>query len=208
MPTKIDISINDRFGKLTVINEFSKPIYHRWFECRCDCGNTFSVSLKSLRNNGTQSCGCIQRLRFSKVNYKHGLYKTRLNSIWKNMRQRCYNPKATRYENYGGRGIVLCNEWKGDFTAFYKWAIANGYSEELTIDRKKVDGNYEPRNCRWVTRKAQNFNTTRSRILTYNGVTKTATEWALEIGMGVKTLTERLKRLSVEDSLTMPLKKH
>lgn len=207
MPNKIIISTNDRFGKLVILNEIFIAGNERSFECKCDCGNTVEVSLKSLRNSGTKSCGCLQKAHASNVNRKHGLYKTRLHGIWKNMRQRCYNPKASKYDSYGGKGVIICEEWKNNFEPFYSWSLSNGYADDLTIDRKEVSGNYEPDNCRWITRKAQNYNTTRSRIIFYRGKSQTITEWAVELGMETKTLSDRLKKLSVDAAFTNPVKK-
>lgn len=84
--------------------------------------------------------------------------KRRLASIYQGMKQRCYNTKRPNYKYYGGRGIVICNEWLNSFQAFNDWAMANGYQENLTIDRINTDGNYEPQNCRWATTKEQSTN--------------------------------------------------
>jgi hypothetical protein len=75
---------------------------------------------------------------------KHGLKNTRLYKIWQQMKNRCLNPKGNRFKDYGARGITVCDEWKNDFKAFYDWAMSNGYSDDLTIDRIDNDGNYEP----------------------------------------------------------------
>ena len=89
----------------------------------------------------------------------HGKSNTRLHNIWKHMRGRCNNPSNDSYENYGGRGISVCEEWNSSLTAFETWAKTNGYSNELSIDRINPDGNYEPTNCRWVTNAIQAANT-------------------------------------------------
>lgn len=84
--------------------------------------------------------------------------QTRLYRIWAAMKQRCYNPKRTRFEYYGGRGITVCSEWKNSFKAFENWALTNGYRDNLSIDRIDVNGNYEPSNCRWATNSEQSKN--------------------------------------------------
>lgn len=113
----------------------------------------------------TTSCGCFHKEIVGSMNRKHGLYNKcgRLYSLWKSIRYRCYSKNSKDYGKYGGRGIIMCDEWKEDFKAFHDWAIANGYKEEktdkglniLTIDRIDVNGNYEPSNCRFVTNAVQ-----------------------------------------------------
>ena len=139
-------------------------------------------------------------------NYKHGLRRTRLFSIWANMLTRCHNPKFIRYYRYGGRGITVCDEWRNDFMSFYNWAMANGYDDSLTIDRINNDGNYEPSNCRWVTIKIQCNNRGNNHIVTLYGVSKPLNEMAELYGINPKTVRDRLKRgWKLEDALTKPV---
>lgn len=110
-------------------------------------------------------------------NTKHNKSNTRLHLIWCNMKARCYNKNDKYYQDYGGRGIAVCDEWKDDFMSFYNWSTANGYADNLTIDRIDVNGNYEPNNCRWATIKQQNRNKRDTKYVTYKGVTKPLIEW-------------------------------
>ena len=124
------------------------------------------------------------------------------------MKQRCYNPKRTVYEYYGGRGITICEEWndrelvpsgiggrcsKG-WLAFKKWALENGYQDNLTIDRIDPNGNYEPSNCRWVTMKVQSNNLRNNVRLTYKGRTQTIHEWCEELNLNYDRIRDRICR--------------
>jgi len=122
------------------------------------------------------------------------------------MKRRCYNPKNKRYKNYGGRGISVCDEWKDQFESFCDWAMSNGYSDELTLDRKDVNGNYEPSNCAWATRMEQMRNTTRNHYITAFGETKTMAEWAREFNVSPDLIKDRLNKLhwSEEEAVSTP----
>jgi hypothetical protein len=118
------------------------------------------------------------------------------------MKSRCYNPNTPKFANHGGRGIKICDEWLGEngFINFYNWAIQNGYSDELTLDRIDNDGNYEPINCRWTTYEVQNFNRRVNRLFTINDETKTAKEWCEITNTNINTFWQRdLKGLTGED---------
>lgn len=153
--------VGEKYGMLEVIEQ-ADTIKHPngntsiCWKCRCDCGNEITVIGSNLQSRHTTSCGCLKRL-FPNAT-RHGESGTRLYHIWVNMRQRCNNPKNNNYKNYGGRGIEVCGEWEADFAIFGKWAIQNGYADNLTLDRIDNDGNYEPNNCRWTTRLIQRHN--------------------------------------------------
>lgn len=202
-----DLSGN-RFGRLVVL-ELEKPINRRtMWKCRCDCGNIVTVDAYSIKSGHTKSCGCLHREVAKETITKHGLSHSKVRRTWKNMISRCENKKCSQYGDYGGRGITVCEEWH-DLEIFAKWAYANGFSEEKTkseqtIERKDVNGNYEPSNCCFVTMKEQNNNKRNSRRISCNGETHTLSEWSEITGINRTTIAWRLnKGLSAEEALEM-----
>lgn len=134
----------------------------------------------------------------------HHEIKTRLHKIWESMHARCENPNHEYYANYGGRGISVCDEWI-EYAPFRDWAMKAGYSNTLTIDRADVDGDYCPNNCRWATNREQQNNKHNNHRLTWNGETRTVTEWSEVVGIKKTTIKERLNAgWSVEKALTEP----
>lgn len=150
-----------RFGRLTVIERAPNRdgCRHSYWKCVCDCGEIRDVISTSLLSGDTKSCGCIarevRRNNLRKIVLKHGLLETtqgkHLNAIWSGMKQRCENPNDKSFRYYGAKGICVCKEWHDNFEAFYKWAVAHGYKEGLSIDRINSDGDYSPSNCQWLT---------------------------------------------------------
>lgn len=154
-----------RFGNLTVLNRAPKgKRHHSMWLCKCDCNAETVVDTSSLRSGNTKSCGCITRKLLKESSTKHGKHGTRLYRIWKGMVSRCNCKGQSSYKHYGGRGISVCSEWL-NYESFDKWALENGYSDNLTIDRIDTDGNYTPKNCRWVTMEVQAKNKRNSRTL-------------------------------------------
>ena len=126
------------------------------------------------------------------------------------MKRRCYNPKSKFYKDYGGRGIKVCDEWmdkKNGHANFQKWALESGWHEFLTIDRIDVNGNYEPSNCRWATPKEQSNNRRDNNYITIGGVTKTAQEWADQVGISMNGFKSRINSGWSEEELLQPKKK-
>lgn len=183
-----------RFGRLTIIKRVynSKDGRVQWL-CRCDCGNKTIVKSISLQSGNTRSCGCLYKDSREYIKKTHGKKHFRLYQTWINMKQRCYNINNTHYNDYGARGITICDGWKNDFMLFYTWAMENGYRDDLTIDRIDVNGNYEPKNCRWVTMKEQANNKRCSHYLEYDGERLTISEWAKKLNVPAYLLRGRLK---------------
>lgn len=125
--------------------------------------------------------------------YKHGAVGTRLYSIYTGMLKRCRQKSTNGYERYGGRGICVCDEWKGEhgFERFRDWANTNGYAEDLTLDRIDTNGNYEPMNCKWSTREEQCNNRRNNVWLEYNGERHTMAQWARLLNIPVATIKDR-----------------
>lgn len=205
--------IGERFGRLTVISTDSDVFNAttKW-NCICDCGNSTQSLTHNLLRGSAKSCGCLRRERaseYSKSQIKHGGTKTRLYRIWHSMKCRCYYEGDKCYNAYGAKGIKVCIEWLESFAVFRNWALANGYAENLTIDRIDVNGDYTPENCRWATNAEQANNRTDTVFLTYKGTTKPLTEWANEMGIDRGVLYARIKHYGwpVEKALLTPLRK-
>lgn len=185
----VDIT-GQRFGRLVALRPTSQRRSGKvmWL-CQCDCGNTTLSTSNNLKSGGTRSCGCLYKeTRQGKL--KHGMTGERLHRIWKGMHSRCNNKNAKSYENYGGRGISICNEWNGDngFLNFYEWSMKHGYADNLTIDRIDVNGDYTPNNCRWVTQHEQTRNKRNTINLTAQGKTMCLTDWITKYGYRVHYL--------------------
>lgn len=202
-----------KFGRWTVlrlhhikINKNNKRT--RYWLCECECGNKKVVNATHLKNGTSLSCGCYAKEMSKKRQITHGLSKTRIYKIWISIKKRCYNEKTIRFENYGGRGIKVCQEWLDDFINFYNWAVNNGYQENLSIDRIDVNGNYEPSNCKWSNAKCQARNRRNNHFITYNGETHCIAEWSDITGIKRDVIDNRIrKKWDIERILTTPVKK-
>lgn len=200
----------ERYGRLvvqekTTIRRSGQVV---WL-CRCDCGKYCKATTGDLRSGRHSSCGCYQKELVSKLMSTHGESKTRLYGIWCAMIKRCENKNGQGFENYGGRGISVCPEWRNDYVAFRDWSMLNGYSDNLSIDRIDVDGDYCPENCRWSDRYTQMNNTRRTRQFEYKSEVHTLREWSDITGISFTLLKGRLQRgWSFEKTLTTEKQKN
>ncbi|MEM4992237.1 hypothetical protein WKH56_06815 [Priestia sp. SB1] len=161
------------FGYLTVTEQAGKRGSNVLWECKCVCGNKRKNTGSALTSGDIKSCGCK---KYEEANWKkHGQYGTPLYTVWNNMMSRCFNENNQAYHHYGGRGIIVCDEWQ-DVKRFIEWCEGSGYKEGLQLDRKDTNGKYEPSNCRFIT-KTENQNNTRASVrFKYNGQLKTRKE--------------------------------
>lgn len=167
------------------VKPYGKEKREKWIvECPI-CKKHFEVLAKNVKSGKSTKCiNCSASIRKK----THGMTGTKLHNTWMGMKARCYNKKSASFNNYGGRGISVCDEWINDFVSFMNWSNSNGFNSSLSIDRIDNDGNYEPSNCRWTTRAIQARNT---RVLKstntsgFRGVTfnKECGMWISQIGI-------------------------
>ena len=197
--------VGKTFNRLTVVSQRSNG-RRTVCKCICVCGNEKEVALDKLKSGHTKSCGCLTHDHTRRYQSLDDITYHRLWNIYTKMKRRCYTLEDPAYSYYGGRGISVCEEWRNKPTSFFNWALQNGYNNDLTIDRIDVNGNYEPKNCRWATKAEQALNKRNNFILEYKGVKKPLSEWVKEYQFNRTTLLNRLKRgWSVEEALTRPL---
>lgn len=187
--------IGNTYGRLTVLGEACVEKGHALVFAGCSCDKSILIRASSLLVGNTRSCGCynieVAKKEIARRSTTHGDSKTRLYHIWCGIKRRCYRESETSYHRYGGRGITLCEEWK-DYSSFKRWAEANGYSDELSIDRINNNGNYDPSNCRWATCQEQARNKESVKKVIINDITYYLSDLAKETGINIKTLWYRL----------------
>ena len=207
--------IGDKYGRLT-IQEYAGKAKNgsTLVKCICDCGTEKIVRLCSLKKGGIKSCGFFAKelliKRNKDVKYTtHGQSRTRLYTIWCDMKQRCLNKNQKVFKHYGERKISICDEWKNNFNSFYDWAIRNGYADNLTIDRIDVDGNYKPSNCRWATTQQQRRNTRSNVFVEINGVKKVLIDWCGYYKIKYTTVLSRIySGWEMVKAITTPSRKY
>jgi hypothetical protein len=180
------------FGRLTATTDKRIGKHGKTeVRCLCECGADHWVHVVLLRNGHTSSCGCINRRGHPGINRTHGMSGTAEHNAWMGIIDRCGNPKATFYRNYGGRGITVCDRWLKSFEAFYADMGPRPFAD-AQIDRIDNDGNYEPGNCRWATRTLNARNKRNNRLLTHDGHTRTLAEWSEVTGIKAPTIRKRI----------------
>lgn len=192
--------IGKRFGRLVVFRYAGYVNKNKYFWCRCDCGRIKRVRKGHLISGAVKSCGCYNSekarnmMKKNRIGMTHGMSKTRLYRIWMAMKRRCGVIGHNGDKNYGGRGIIVCENWKNDFVCFKDWALNHGYQDGLTIDRIDVNGNYCPENCRWITNDEQQNNRRNNHIIEYDGKKYTLAQASRFFGIPQSTLWGRLKK--------------
>lgn len=179
-----------KFNRLTVLKKIKGS--NLW-ECVCDCGNKTKTMNFPLRTGKTKSCGCLLKERGVQRMTKHGFSRTPEYGIWQNAKWRCTNPKRRDFKNYGGRGIKMCNEWLNSFESFI-YHVGFRKNKNYSLDRIDVNGNYEPGNVRWVLIKEQLNNKRNNRLISWNGITRSVSQWAKSTGISRPTIQSRLER--------------
>lgn len=178
---------------------------------KCICGNLVEKVIDAVKRGSTKSCGCLNTESIIKRRRTHGLSGTPIYDLWATVKNRCYNVNEPSYPEYGGRGVIMCDEWKNDPAAFVEWAKKNGWKKGLQIDKDIIAMKlrlepllYSPDRCQFVTAKTNGTATRKSRYIEYNGVTKTLAQWSDELGIGRSTILLRLDvyGYSIEKALT------
>jgi hypothetical protein len=199
----IDLT-NKTFGRLVVESYAGRVSGQTSWNCRCVCGTKKVVHGQDLREEKTKSCGCWKADLGAARLTKHNGSQTPEFRAWSAMLTRCYNKNSTDYEDYGGRGIQVCEEWRRSFQQFLD-DMGPKPSVHHTVDRRNNDKGYNPENCRWATRKEQGNNKRNNRIIEYNGRRLTLSQWAEETGLTYSALQYRLdKGWSIDAALTTP----
>lgn len=200
--------VDKEYGRLKVISLAYIKNGRTFWNCRCSCGNETILLGKDIKNGNTKSCGCLKIDTSRQRMTTHGATDSRLYNIWTSMKQRCETSKIEKFvRDYQNRGIKICAEWH-DFSVFQKWALENGYKENLSIDRIDNNKGYFPENCRWVDNFVQANNKRNNYFLTYNNKTQSIEQWARELGIKGSTIHERLRRgWSVDKTLTTKIYK-
>ena len=204
MSKLIDLTGN-RYNNLVVLEKSRSEKGVVIWKCICDCGNITYVRGQNLKSGAVKSCGCLRKN--AKPTLRHNMSNSRLYRVWASMKNRCYTPSHHSYNNYGGRGINVCDEWKNSSDAFIEWALDNGYSDDMTIERIDVNNDYCPENCTWIPANKQQRNRRFCQYYTYNSKTMNLMDWCTELGLPYKLVHNRIHKMgwSFERAITEPV---
>lgn len=187
-----------RFSHLTALRTLGQRKRKVYWLCSCDCGNEAEVESYKLRSGHTRSCGCLVAETAGSLNLSHG--DARVGAItpefkaWQGMKERCLCETNHAYGDYGGRGIKVCDRWLNDFPQFLR-DMGRRPSPDHSLDRRKVDGDYEPSNCRWATRLEQNCNRRNTPVFTVGGLTAPFADLCRHFGQNFKRADQRMRAL-------------
>lgn len=196
-----------RYGRLVALTSFRKgPRQYLYWRCQCDCGNFVDVNAQNLRRSHTKSCGCLKDEYVGKELTTHGKRGTAEYRTWSNVKARCTNPLATDYFHYGGRGIQICDRWRNSFENFYR-DMGPKPTDRHSIERRNVEGNYEPNNCYWATPEEQSNNKRTTVRYTTDEGELSQSQLAEKHGLSVQVLRYRLQKgWQLEQALTTPVR--
>ena len=205
---RLKMSLNKMENRLTYIEPSDKKSNsgkkYAWYECKCEKKTKKEIIIDAVKSGNTKSCGCLKK---PKPIIKHNKCYTGEYRSHQNMKSRCYRTTDKYYKDYGGRGIIVCERWLGKkgFENFYK-DMGPKPSPKHTLERIKIELNYEPSNCKWATTKEQNRNRTDTHRLEYNGQNYCIGEWAERLGLPPYIIYSRIKSgWSSEKALTTPI---
>ncbi len=185
--------LTNKFNKLTIVERLPDRGHKtKVVKCLCECGNYTIVQYSNLVTGHTKSCGCLDNIG----NLKHGMSASKEYKSYHKMIERCYNKNQDNYDRYGGRGIVVCDRWLESFSNFFE-DMGLKPSPKHSLEREDPNGNYEKSNCKWDTQKNQCNNKTNNVVYEYNGVTKTQSQWAEQLGISHEKISRHIKKNKV-----------
>lgn len=210
MPAAIHYIPGQIFGHLTLIREGERlqGRRHAWF--RCICGDVSIFSLNQVARGDRKSCGCRRQIDNAAAHTKHGRASSsgkrkaeRTYKTWQSMNERCSTPTHQKWDDYGGRGIMVCDRWRESFANFL--ADMGEKPAGLSLDRIDNNGHYEPGNCRWATWHEQQNNRRSNRVIEFRGERLTITQISVLTGIPSGTIGSRVDRgWTIEDAATRP----
>lgn len=208
MPNRIVVHFLQTHGNLHILREIKREVPHRRrVECICDCLEIVEADLGAISAGQTRSCGCLS-FKLSVTSQKRGVSQTLTYKAWTRINKRCHDPRSDKWEYYGGRGIIVCPEWRHDFTAFLS-DVGECPGPEYSIDRwPDQNGNYEKNNTRWATKIQQMRNKRCNIWTTYKGKPRLMVEVCEELSLPYFAIRKRYLKGQQGDRLFRPIREH